>query len=802
MEGLMQDLRLGLRALLKSPGYAAVAILTLALGIGANTAIFSVIHSVLIQPLPFAEPDRLVQIWETRLERDWDTVSISPPNFWDFRDMSSSFEDLVAYVGASVNLTGDDYPERLSAGLVSAGFFRVLRVEPVHGRIFLPGEDEPANENRVVLLSHDFWRSRMGSDPDLVGGELTINGEVREIVGILPDGEPYLDSRDVFLPFVRDPEANRANHILRMIGRLEADATIDSARADLEAISAQLADQYPDVNGGMGVRFIPSDEWLASSGLRQQLWVLMGAVAFLLLIACVNLANLLLARATGRRREVAISAALGASRGRIVRRALTESALLGFLGAGAGLLLAYWGIAIFKTVEPGNLPRVEQVGINVTVLGFTLVVSILTGVAAGILPALQAPQAALTSALSEGERGVAGGRAQRRVRGLLVTAEVALSLMLLIGAGLLVRSFAELQQVDRGFQAENRLTYEINLPPSYREDNTGTWQFLQEYLGRVEALPRVVSASAVSMRPIRGGTTNMGIVREEMFGDEEAIVLADWRQITPAYFRTMGIPLLRGRLFTEQDKMEPGAGIIISEALADRLWPGEDPIGRRAFMWTDPDAAGEVIGVVGNMRERGLERDPTRAVYLSYNLGSWSPVNFVVHTQVDPYPVVPELRALLAEIDPNLPIARIQTIDELVIDRVSGRRFNMLLMAVFAGVALLLALAGIYGVLAYAVSQRASEIGIRVALGASPQRVLRLIVAQGMLPAGIGIAIGLIGALWLSRFMASLLFGIDAIDPLTYMAVALLLAAAAVVSCYLPARRALRVDPVTALRQE
>ena len=808
VSSLLMDLRYALRGLLKAPGFTFVAVITLTLGIGANTAIFSVVYSVLLAPFPYDQPDRLVQIWTTKAERGWFMNSLSEPNFWDFKERNQSYEYLAAYGGSSVNLAGDEYAERVRAGRVSAEFFRTLGVSPVLGRDFLLAEDDLDQDGRVVLLSNNFWRTRFGSDPNVVGTTISLDGRSFAVIGVLPHDGIWLDNAQLFVPLVRDPDENRGNNVLVMIGRRKAGVSEAAALADMEAVAHQLAEQYPETNAGLGVNIQPASRWRADSDVRIALWVLMGAVGFLLLIACVNLANLLLARATGRRRETAVCAALGASRSRMVRRMLSESALLAGAGTLLGLLLALWGVGLLKTIGSQAVPRVDEVGINPWVLGFTLAVAVATAVVSGLLPAIQAPFANLATALREGDRGVSGGRGPNRIRGVLVGAEVALSLMLLVGAGLLVRSFGQLQGVDTGFDSENRLTFAVNLPSTGNEEeeaeNTGL--FLAEFLGRLQTAPNVLSAAAVNWKALGASSINMAVSDLDNPGDDESPLLADWRYITPAYFQTLGLSMVRGRDLMDQDRMyplqTPPWNVIISQSLANELWPGEDPIGRTILMWEDERAIGTVVGVVESMRERGLDQRPTRAVYMPYDGATWSPVHFVVHTAGDPMSLVPTIRGMLTDFDSSLPLYDIGNLDESLTDSVAGRRLNALLLSTFSFVALVLALAGVYGVMAYSVARRTSEIGVRVALGAGPARVLRQIVAAGVRPALIGIGIGLVGALALARFLSNLLFEIEPTDPMTYVTVVLLLAVAAIFSCYIPARRALSVNPVEALREE
>ena len=808
MRNTIMDIKYGSRSLLKTPGFTLVVLCTMTLGIGANTAIFSVVYAVLLAPFPYPEPERMVQIWTTKPDRGWFYNSPSEPNFWDLKERSQSFENLAAYRGGSANLTGDAYPERVRAARITAEFMRTLGVSPVLGRDFLPEEDDVGADGRVALLSNRFWRTRFGSSPSIVGNTISLNGEAHQVIGVLPHDGIWLSNAQIFVPLVQNPGESRANNILSVIGRLNRGVSTAAALAEMEAAAAQLAGLYPDPNEGMGVNFAPATRWRAGSQIRTALWVLMGAVGFLLLIACVNLANLFLARATGRQRETAVCAALGASRGRIARRMLTESTLLAVTGACAGLLLASGAIRALKALDTTAIPRVEEVGVNGWVLGFTLLAAGLTTILSSSLPVLEAGFDNVVSALREGDRGLLGNRLQNRVRRTLVGAEVALALMLLVGAGLMVRSFGRLQRVESGFESENRLTFSVNVPDSGdpREDAVMLQQFLIRFLAGLNSAPQVQSAAAVSWQPLGSSTTNMGMWDAAGPHDEESIVLADFRHITPDYLRTMGLSLLKGRHLTDQDLMyplqDPPWSVIVSDALADALWPGDDPVGRQVVLWSDERAVGTVVGVVENMRERGLEQDPTKAVYLPYYGDSWSPIHFVVHTAGDPLEFITVVRTQLADIDSSLPIYDITALDKTVAGSMAGRRLNTMLMTGFSVVALVLALAGVYGVLAYTVSRRTSEIGIRIALGAGPQKLLSQVIRHGMSPVLIGIVVGLVGALGLSRLMQGMLFGIEPSDLMTYVVVTLLLAVAGVVSCYVPASRAVRVDPVSALREE
>jgi len=795
------DFRQAIRNMRKSLGSTLLAVLMLAVGIGATSAIFSVFYSVLIEPLPFPESSRLVQLWESRVKNQWNQATFTEANFWDIQERNRTFEGIAAFHDWSANLTGSGDPEQVAGGLISAGFFHVLGVNPVAGRDFLPEEDQPGHDNNVVLLRNKFWKTHFNGDPRIVGKSLRLNNKSYQVVGVLPPGEPWLDAADVFIPFVRRANPNRGSFEFQVIGRLAKGVSFQTAEADLNTIAKSLAQQYPKDDDGMGVTLSTSAEWLADKDLRTKLWVLMSAVAFLLLIACVNLANLLLAKATGRTREIAVRAALGASRVRIIRMVLTESLVLGLTGAIFGIVLAGVAVAAIKAADPGGIPRIAELGINPWVLAFALFAAILTGVLSGLVPALQAPYKNLVVGLREGERSQAGSRAQKRLRAVLVGAEVALSLMLLVGAGLLIRSFDRMLRVDRGFQSENRLLVAVNIPGSYEKRADA---IINQFLDRVGTAPGVQSVAAMESRPIVGWDPGMGIVSSEKpDGDNGKFPWAGWRIVSGDYFRTMGIPMLKGRTFNPHDQIGKPWRIIISKRLADTLWPGQDPVGHQALLWkgqsNDP---AEVIGVVANQRERGLEADPTLTVYMpSYGSGP-GPVQFAVHTAGNSTALTPSLRSMLKEIDPNLPLYNVQTMDEIVSHSVAPRRFNMLLLTIFAGVALLLALVGVYGVLAHSVGQRTAEIGLRVALGATPRSVLALIVGQGMRPIMVGIAIGLAGAVGLSHFVSSLLFNVKPVDPLTYGAVALLVAVAALLSCFVPALRALRVDPVAALRQE
>jgi putative ABC transport system permease protein len=803
MNSFLQDIRHGARSLRKSPGFSAVAVLTIGLGLGANTAIFSVLNGVLLRPLPFREPERLVSLWETRLDRGFTQTTFSRPNFWDVKDQQHSFEGVAAMENGAINLTGKGFPTELALGRVTANFFQLLGVTPLRGRSFAEGDDAPGANADGVILSYRAWRSWGGSDHQIVGKPLTLNGRSYTVIGVLPRGEPWLNEAEVFLPLQRQTNSDdRGSWEIFAIGRLKPGIKIEAASAELNAIGRRLGDLYPKDDKGMGVLVQTSRSWIASDTTRRALWVLMGSVGFLLLIACVNLANLFLAKATGKARERALRAALGASRLRLARQTLTETLLVSGAGALGGLGLAFGTVKLLQAWNPVGIPRVAELGINAWVLGFTGLATLLTALCSGILPALLGTRDDLATSLREGERNVGGGRFMGRLRGGLVALEVAASLALLVGAGLLLRSFQSVMGREKGLHTEDRVLTSVSLPGAYNSDRTT--QFIRDLSAKLQAHREITSVAAVSMRPFSGVGTGMGFGAADKpdLGGKD-VPWAGWRLITKDYFKTVGVPLVAGRDFTEQDIIAKPWRVIVSHRLAERLWPGENAVGRTLVMWkgqsNDP---AEIIGVAGDMRDWGLTEEQSFAVYFPYYGGRFSPVNLVIGTRKTPAEIQQLLRSDLGQLDANLPLGQVRTLDSLLGDSVASRRFIMLLLASFAGVALLLALVGVYGVLSYGVSRRTAEIGVRLAMGASPRGVLALIVRQGMQPVLLGAAVGLGGAILLTRLMRSLLFGISATDLVTYIGVSLVLGVAALLSCYWPARQALKVDVVAALRQE
>jgi putative ABC transport system permease protein len=804
MNAILSDARFAVRSMVRTPGFLAIALLTLALGIGANAAIFSVVRTVLLRPLPFPEPERLVTVFETRTGRNME-ASLTHGNFWDLNELNRSFHAVGAISWGSMNLTGSAEPERLSVANVTVGFFRALAPTPTAGRVFTDGEDQPGGDARVAVLSNRYWRDRFGGDPALVGRAITLDGQSYRVVGILPHGTPWLDAAQVFTPLVRRPNPNRESWELTVVARLRPGVTDVGARTDLASLATRLGEQYPEV-AGLGFGMNTTEDWLANEDQRRALWMLMGAVGFLLLIACVNLANMLLARSTGRARERAMRAALGATRARVVQVALTESLVLGLAGAVVGLALAFAIVRFLRSLNPGDIPRLGDTQIDGWVLLVTLGTGLFTSLATGLVPALRAPYHDLVSALRDGDRSMTGSRRSGGVRSTLVAVEVALSLILLVGAGLLVRSFGRIIGENRGFDSSNRIFATVGFPDSRDSvQEARNAQVMLQFLDRVRGMPQVTSAAAIHLRPLIGSGTGMGFGasdRPEATGNE--IPWAGWRVVSNDYFKSMGVPLIAGRDFTEHDRLgAPPYRVIISERIAKLLWPGENAIGRPIQLWKGQTSTpGEVIGVVGDMRDWGLTDAPSYSVYLPTYGYTMSPANYVVHSTVPTATLVPMLRSALAELDPTLPLSDVQTFEARVGDSVASQRFTMVLLASLAGVALALALAGIYGVLSYTVSQRRSEVGVRVALGASHRSVVRMIMRQGMLPVAIGLVAGVLGSMALSRYIASLLYEVTPFDWLTYLAVAGMLLATGVLACWLPARAALRVDVLSALRDE
>ena len=798
---IIRDIRGTIRVLRSQPFLSAAIVGMLALGIGATTAIFSVVHGVLLRPLPFPNPDQLVQIWATLPDRGWNNITLTEANFWDIRDRSRAFSDIGALHFTSFSLTGFEFPERVSAGQVSVGFFRALGVRPAAGRLFNEGEDEPGKGETLVLLSNRLWQRRFGGDQAVAGRSITMDGQSYTVVGALPPGSPWLDVADVFVPFVRRANANRNSFEYLAIGRMKDGVTLDAALADLSGIAKQLEAEYPATNAKLGALLEPSRNWIASDDLRRTLWILLGSVGLLLAIACVNVTNLLLARASTRARESAVRTALGASRADIVRERLIESLFYSVLGTVAGIFIARWMLEALKAIDPGGIPRLTDVGLNGWVMAFAAGAAFAVGILTGLVPALRVPFGDVVTALRPSMRG-AGDSGQGRLRTFFVVAEVAISLVLLVGAALLVKSLWNVLTIDRGFETQNRLLLTINIPRSVGEGRTA--QTRNELIARLGQLPDVMSVAAVSGRPLSGGSTGLGIGASDRPDTAGAAVpWATWRIIGKDYFKVMGLPLLAGRNFTESEEIGKPWRVVISKRVADLLWPGENPIGRTALLWKgQTERRGEVIGVVGDMRERGLENDPTLAVYFPDDGTAPTSLQIALHTRNDPQRTIAAIRTVVAGVDNSLPISNIRTMEDIVNASVATRRMTMMLVVTFAVLALTLALAGVYGVLAYSVARRTSEIGVRLALGARPQRLLLLVMTQGMRPVIIGTVLGVAGAFWASRFLSTLLFNIRPYDAPTYLAIVGVLFGVSLLACYIPARRVLRVDPAIALRVE
>jgi putative ABC transport system permease protein len=803
MQTLLQDLRYGLRMLAKKPGFTVVAVFTLALGIGANSAIFSVVNGVLLRPMALEEPDRLVKIWETFLPGGQGTASV--PNLKDWREQNTVFNGIAAYTFSSLNLGGQDSPERLSGATVSANFFDVVGVRPRLGRAFQAGEDE-AGRSHVALLSHRLWQRAFGGDAGVVGKDVSLNGESYTVIGVMPPDFRF-PSRltEVWVPLVipTDQVNNRGNHWMFTLARLKPDVGFEQAREQMVTIAKRLERQYPDSQAGRSVFLIPLQEETVQ-GIRPALRALMFAVGFVLLIACANVANLLLARATSRRREIAVRTALGAGRLRLVRQLLTESLLLAAAGGALGLALAKWGVGALLVLAENFLPRANEVGLDWRVVTFTAALSLLTGVFFGLIPALQISRVDLQSELKEGA-GAGGGAQTNWMRSALVVLEVAATLALLIGAGLLIKSFIRLYETDLGFKAENVLTMSLALPEAKYPDAQAAAAFHQKLIDRVASLPGARSAGVINYLPLQQWGFNGGIAIEGQGPYEPGRgPLAEFRAISPDYFRTLGVPLISGRSFTVQDQGNSAPVVIVNQTLARRFLPGQDPIGKRIRSVGDDWRI--VVGVVGDVRQSGVTQVARAEVFVPVTQAIWTSLtqtmSLAVRADAEPESLISAVRNALREIDPAQPVFNVKTMEAVVADSVSDRRLNMLLLGMFAGVALTLAVIGIYSVMSYTVSQSAREIGVRMALGARPMDVWKLVVGQGMGLTLVGVGLGVAGAFGLTRSMATLLYGVTATDPLTFAAVTALLIIVALLACYVPARRATKVDPMVALRNE
>ncbi len=820
MDNLWQDVKYGMRLLVKNPGFTAVVIMTLALGIGINTAIFSVVNAVLLKPLGYKEPDRVVALWETRIDRGGDRSRVTPANYLDWQRQGTLFENIATFGASGMNLTGSGEPEMLLGARVSTNYFATLGLSPILGRAFSAEEGQPGR-NSVIILGHGLWVRRFGADPDIIGKAITLDGTSYTVVGVMPAGIyptwPMTSTQIIFqpshqdylIPFTLNEQraANRNSHVLGVIGRLKQGVTIKDAQSEMDVIAARLEQQYPE-DRNEGILVSPLVDEVVGS-VRPALLILLGTVGLVLLIACANIASLLLARMTGRQKEVAIRAALGASRLRLVRQFFVEGLLLALVGGAAGIWLALFGIDLLLKIIPQEIPRLDQVRVDSNVLGFTLLISLLSSLVFGLMPALQTSRPDLVETLKEGGRSLQPGTSRQMFRRLLVVAQVSLAVILVTAAGLLIRSFWQLNRVNPGFNAQGVLLFDLTLPQSKYADWYQIRDFYAEFLERVNRIPGVESTAVAYDHPLKSTWIDSFSIEGRPEPEPGEHPSGRFRPVSAGYFRTVGMELERGRLFTEQDDTDRPGVIIINDALARRYFSDEDPLGKRVQITTPSNLWGkavptsfEIVGIVRDSKFMGLDAEIEPAYYLPARQVPLADMTALIRTTGDPSSLIPAIRDEISAIDATQPISEITTLEQVLAGAIAQPRFNMILMGTFGAVALILAIVGIYGLVSFTVAQRTHEIGIRMALGAKTGDILRLVVGQGMALILTGILSGLAASYALTRVMSSLLFGVSATDPMTFVMVPMILAGVALAACFVPARRATRVDPMEALRYE